>query len=117
MSEDVPDELKPGARSSYTRRITDDDINAFTELSGDRGRHHVQRDEAGRLMAHGLLTATLPTILGGAVNYMAREMRFEFLGAVYGGDTLTCDGVVESVVAQRSRYKVAFTFEVRNQRG
>lgn len=117
MTSDLPASLQPGATSRWTREITDEDIARFAEASGDRGRHHLERDEKGRLLAHGLLTATLPTKLGGDMNYMARTMNFEFLKAVYGGDELTCVGTVVSAVAQSSRYKVNLSFEVRNKEG
>ncbi len=97
--------------------ITAEDIARFAELSGDRGRQHLEADASGRLMAHGLLTATLPTKLGGDVNFMARTMTFDFLKPVYAGDELTCDGVVESSALQATRIKVRFAFEVRNQDG
>ncbi len=45
------------------------------------------------LMAHGLLTATLPTKLGGDLNYIARTMEFEFLRPVYAGEELRCVGI------------------------
>ncbi len=116
-TEPLPQSLRPGAKRAFTRTITDDDIARFAVVSGDRGRHHVERDAAGKLMAHGLLTATLPTKIGGELHYMARRMEFEFLAPVHGGDTLTCEGVVKSCVAQSTRYKIAFTFEIRNQDG
>ena len=109
--------LKAGATLSWSRTITDEDIERFAELSGDKGAHHLDRDALGRLMAHGLLTATLPTKLGGDVDFMARTMQFEFLRPVYGGDVLTCRGLVEAVVPQRTRFKVKFAFEIVNQRG
>jgi 3-hydroxybutyryl-CoA dehydratase len=114
---ELPETLRPGAASRWARTITEDDVVRFVELSGDRGRHHLERDDKGRLLAHGLLTATLPTKLGGDMNYIARTMEFEFLKAVYAGDALTCDGTVVSTIAQRARYKVRFAFEVRNQNG
>src|SRR5437879_4138506 len=111
------DPLKAGASYSFSRRISDEEIAKFAELSGDKGNHHLERDAQGRLMAHGLLTATLPTKLGGDLDYMVRTMHFEFLKAVYGGDELTCLGTVESVVVQSVRLKVKFLFEIKNQRG
>lgn len=114
---DIPEALRPGARTRWTRAITESDVARFAELSGDRGRHHLERDERGRLMAHGLLTATLPTKLGGDMNFIARTMEFEFVKAVYAGDALTCEGVVVATVVQRARFKVRFAFEVRNQDG
>jgi 3-hydroxybutyryl-CoA dehydratase len=113
----LPERLRPGAASRWTRTITEEDVRRFAELTGDKGRHHLERDEQGRLMAHGLLTASLPTKLGGDHDYMAREMVFEFLKPVYAGDTLTCEGKVESAAEQSSRFKVRFSFAVANQRG
>jgi 3-hydroxybutyryl-CoA dehydratase len=117
LSLELPEALRPGAASRWTRAITEADVARFAELSGDRGRQHLERDVKGRLMAHGLLTATLPTKLGGDMNYIARTMEFEFVKAVYAGDELTCDGTVLATIAQRARFKVRFAFEVRNQDG
>lgn len=114
---ELPARLRPGATSRWSRRITEQDVRAFAELSGDKGRHHLQPDAEGRLMAHGLLTATLPTKLGGDHDYMAREMRFTFVRPVYAGDELLCEGRVESAVRQSTRYRVRFSFTVVNQRG
>ena len=108
-------QLAPGARFSWSRRVTDEDILRFAELSGDRGRHHVQKDERGRLMAHGLLSATLPTKLGGDMDFIARSMRFEFVRPVYGGDTLTCEGIVESARRKPLSLRLELSFQVRNQ--
>ncbi|MEK7858651.1 MAG: MaoC family dehydratase N-terminal domain-containing protein [Elusimicrobiota bacterium] len=110
-------EVKAGQVIEYRRTITEEDVARFAELSGDKGRHHLQRDEQGRLMAHGLLTATLPTKLGGDLDYMARTMHFDFQKAVYGGDALLCKGLVESVIVQSTRLKVRFAFEISNQHG
>lgn len=117
MSEDFPAALRPGAVTRWTRTITREDILRFGELSGDQGRHHVQPDAKGRLMAQGLLTATLPTKLGGDMNYVAKTMTFDFVKAVWSGDVLACEGVVASAAAQSARWRVRLTFEVRNQDG
>ncbi len=87
--------LQVGDTRGFTRTFSDADILAFADLSGDRGRHHVARDPSGRLMAQGLLTATLPTKIGGDLNYVAREMEFVFLAPVWSGDTVRCMTVVE----------------------
>lgn len=117
MKDELPSVLRPGAVSSWTRVITDADIRRFCEVSQDRGRHHVEPDARGRLLAHGLLTATLPTKLGGDLDYVARTMTFEFLKPVYSGDSLTAEGVVASAAVQSSRYRVRLAFSVRNQDG
>jgi acyl dehydratase len=113
----VPLELKEGQTIVFERPITEDDIRKFADLSGDKGRHHLEKDEQGRLMAHGLLTATLPTKLGGDLNYVARRMVFDFHKPVYSGDVLTCVGTVKNATRQSRRIKARFHFDIKNQRG
>jgi hypothetical protein len=43
-------------------------MTCFADVSRDRGIHHVKSDEDGRLLVHGLLTATIPTKLGGDID-------------------------------------------------
>ncbi|HEY7784243.1 MAG TPA: MaoC family dehydratase [Pyrinomonadaceae bacterium] len=76
---------------SWERTFTEDDIRLFARLSGDEGEHHLVPDSRGRLMAHGLLTATLPTKIGGDINFIAQEMNFYFLRPVFSGDTVRCE--------------------------
>jgi acyl dehydratase len=112
-----PPEPKAGLTLKWTRAITLEDVRRFGELSGDLGAHHLTPDAQGRLQAHGLLTATLPTKLGGDLNYVAHAMKFDFLRAVYSGDTLTCTGTVETAALRPTRWKVKFSFQVVNQAG
>ena len=76
---------------SWERTFTHEDVGKFAEVSGDRGVHHVQAGVTGRLLVHGLLTATLPTKIGGDLNFLAQEMVFHFLRPVYTGDTIRCE--------------------------
>ena len=119
MSEGVPVnyQIQPGLRLEWSRTIIEEDVRKFSEISGDRGVHHVQPDAMGRLLVQGLLTATLPTKLGGDLNFIARTMSFEFLKPVYAGETLHCVGVVESAIAKSNRWKVRLSFSVTNQEG
>lgn len=113
----MTEELKPGRRMEWRRTFTESEVRAFAELSGDKGSHHLARDEKGRLMIHGLLTASLPTKLGGDLDFIARTMSFEFLRPVYAGEELLCVGVVESVVPEPRRWAVSFSFQVTNAKG
>jgi 3-hydroxybutyryl-CoA dehydratase len=45
-------------------------------------------------MVHGLLLGTLPTMVGGELNFLAREMTFEFLRPVFTGEPVQCDVVL-----------------------
>lgn len=110
-------ELAPGHTLEWTRTFAESEVRGFAELTGDKGAHHVEPDEKGRLMVHGLLTATLPTKLGGDLNYIARTMTFEFLRPVYAGEPMRCVGVVETVEARADRLNVSFRYHVENPRG
>jgi 3-hydroxybutyryl-CoA dehydratase len=109
--------LQIGATNAWERTFTEEDVRLFATTSGDQGIHHITPDEQGRLMVHGLLTATLPTKLGGDLNYIARELTFEFLRPVYVGDTIRCESTIASLEPQNGRLKMASTFTCHNQHG
>lgn len=110
-------EIKAGDRIEWKRSFTEADVRRFAELSGDKGAHHVSPDGQGRLLVHGLLTATLPTKLGGDMDFLARTMSFEFLRPAYAGTLLTCLGLVERAEPRPGRLKVAFSFAVTDDSG
>ena len=109
--------IEAGRCVEWARTFSVEDVRAFAELSGDKGAQHLAPDAKGRLMVHGLLTATLPTKLGGDMDYIAGDMHFDFVRPVYAGETLTCVGVVESVERQPKRDLVTFSFTVTNGAG
>lgn len=109
--------MKIGDQISWQRTFTEADIRAFTVLSGDAGEHHLLPDAQGRLMAHGLLTATLPTKIGGDMNFIAREMTFHFQRPVFSGDTIVCEVTVSSLDRAEQLTNIATTFVCRNQHG
>ena len=82
--------MKVGDTLSWRGTFSEEDIQLFTRLSGDGGEHHLVPDEQGRIMAHGLLTATLPTKIGGDMNLIARDLSFRFHRPVFAGDTIEC---------------------------
>lgn len=110
-------DVQEGEVRTYERTFTEEEIRAFAELSGDTGEQHVERDAEGRLMAQGLLTATLPTKIGGEMNYVARTMEFEFHRPVYAGDTVTCETEIEELDEREQRTLMSATFVCRNQDG
>jgi 3-hydroxybutyryl-CoA dehydratase len=107
--------MKVGDKLSWTRKFSEDDIRNFAGLSGDAGTHHLEPDEQGRLMAHGLLTATLPTKIGGDLNFIAREMTFLFHRPVFAGDTITCDVTLVELEPGEQFTRVVSTWVCRNQ--
>jgi 3-hydroxybutyryl-CoA dehydratase len=91
-------DLRVGQRATFSKVITQADIQAFAELTGDRNPLHL--DEAfarqsrfGRPIAHGALVAgVLSAALGmvlpgpGAI-YLSQTLKF--LRPVFPGDTVT----------------------------
>jgi 3-hydroxybutyryl-CoA dehydratase len=109
--------MQVGDTAYWERTFTVDDVLLFGQLSGDQGIHHMRQDESGRLMVQGLLTATLPTKLGGDMNYIARELTFEFLRPVFTGDTIRCETTIIQYEPAEGYIKMAATWVCRNQQG
>ena len=108
--------LTLGATSSRTRTITEADIRAFAEVSGDTNPIHLDAEYAAttvfqRPIAHGMLTASMISqILGtdlpglGTI-YLSQSMNFK--APVYIGDTITAN---ITLVKYRDDKRIA-TFE------
>ena len=109
--------MKVGDVITWERTFTAEDVRRFAEYSGDEGEHHRRPDESGRLMVHGLLTATLPTKVGGDINFIARQMTFRFLRPVYSGDTVRCEVKVEELADAGAYTKLKSSWVCRNQHG
>ncbi|MGG3563322.1 hotdog domain-containing protein [Neobacillus rhizosphaerae] len=108
--------LKVGKIITFERTFTVRDVELFTEVSGDAGIHHLTPDEQGRLVVQGLLTATLPTKVGGDHNVLARNMNFEFLRPVFTGDTIICEVTIEKYERQENnRTAIIASFLCKNQ--
>jgi 3-hydroxybutyryl-CoA dehydratase len=107
--------MKVGDRLSWERTFTLDDVRLFGQFSGDEGEHHVRPDEAGRVMVHGLLTATLPTKVGGDINFIARDMHFHFHRPVFAGDTISCEVEIVELEEAAEFYHLKSSWTCRNQ--
>jgi 3-hydroxybutyryl-CoA dehydratase len=109
--------LKVGDIISFERTFNRKDVVLFTGISGDEGIHHLTPDEQGKLVVQGLLTATLPTKVGGDHNVLAREMNFEFLRPVLTGDTIMCEVKIEKYErTENGRTAIMASFLCRNQK-
>ena len=109
--------MRVGETISWRRTFTENDIRLFNQMSGDQGVHHITPDEKGRLMVHGLLTATIPTKIGGDMNFIAREMKFQFYRPVFAGDTVECEVTVVLLEPAEEYTNVHTEFVCRNQFG
>ncbi|AKR11250.1 (R)-specific enoyl-CoA hydratase [Bacillus cereus BAG1X2-3] len=107
--------IKVGDVFKYERRFTEEEVFEFANITGDKGRHHVEYDENGRLMVHGLLTASIGTKVGEELHYIARELVSEFIRPVFTGDTITCELTLTNVEQMEGYKKVSIESVYRNQ--
>ncbi|MFI5273613.1 MAG: MaoC/PaaZ C-terminal domain-containing protein, partial [Ktedonobacterales bacterium] len=64
-------------------------------VTGDFNPYHLDAMFAaesffGRRIVPGLLTGSMITHIGGLIGFLATEMHFAYVAAVYIGDTVTC---------------------------
>ena len=109
--------MKIGDTMRWSRTFSEEDIRLFAQVSGDKGEHHFVPDGQGRLMAHGLLTATLPTKIGGDLNLIAKEMTFRFHRPVFAGDTIECVVTLTSAIPGDGFVTVESEWRCTNQHG
>ncbi|WP_252312302.1 MaoC family dehydratase N-terminal domain-containing protein [Sinobaca sp. H24] len=109
--------IKPGDIFREEKTFQREEVRHFAEITGDTGKHHMEEDEKGRVMVHGLLTASIGTKIGGDLHYIARELNSEFLRPVFSGDTVTCELEILTVDKQEARRVVSLRSTYRNQDG
>ncbi|KQL54243.1 enoyl-CoA hydratase [Heyndrickxia shackletonii] len=109
--------MKIGDIYTWERTFTKEEVLEFGRFSGDQGKHHVEPDENGRIMVQGLLTASIGTKIGGDLNYIAREMVYEFIRPVFIGDTITCEITIKNVEQSECFKTVELETVYRNQKG
>ena len=106
--------IKVGDVFKYERRFTEEEVLNLQILQ-DKGRHHMEYDENGRLMVHGLLTASIGTKVGEELHYIARELVSEFIRPVFTGDTITCELTLTNIEQMEGYKKVSIESVYRNQ--
>jgi acyl dehydratase len=114
MTDDAP---AVGDTHTYERTFTAEDVKRFGELSGDTQPIHTDPDEEGRLVVQGLLTATLPTKIGGDLEVLATRMEYEFHKPVYTGETITCVWTNDAVTERSDRYDLSVSLSCTNESG
>ena len=98
--------FKPGDTASLSRIISDDDIRAFAEATGDRNPLHLDEEFAkqtrfGRRIAHGMLSASLISAViasempGEGSIYLGQTL--QFVAPVFPGDTVTARVTVSGI--------------------
>jgi 3-hydroxybutyryl-CoA dehydratase len=98
--------LSVGDAAEISRTVTEEDVRAFAELTGDHNPVHLDEEYAagtrfGRRIAHGMLGASLISAVlanelpGRGTVYLSQTLRFT--APVFLGDTVTARVVVKQV--------------------
>ncbi len=98
--------MKIGDSFAVTRKITDDLIRRFADVSGDRNPIHLDEEFAkdtrfGKRIAHGMLSASfISAVLGYKLNvrkivYLGQTLRFTHPAFI--GDSVTASATVKSI--------------------
>jgi acyl dehydratase len=106
-----------GETATFTRTFTNEEVERFAELSQDEGYHHLVADEDDQVVLHGLLTASMPTKLGGDIDFLARTMEFEFPRPAYTGVEITCTTTYESVEERDGHTELEASFVCETEHG
>ncbi|GIK16033.1 MAG: dehydratase [Planctomycetota bacterium] len=111
--------LKVGDAGSFSKTITEHDVFAFADASGDFNPLHIDEEYArrsafGRRIAHGILTAgIISTVLGSEIPGLGTifvQLEIRFLKPVFIGDTVTARAVVMEIInPKRVRLLVSCT--------
>lgn len=97
-------EIELGARASFRRKITNQDIDDFGRLSGDISPLHTDNCYAagtiyGERLVHGMFLASLVSCLVGmhmpGRRSVCLSQEFDFVGPVYAGDEVEVIGEVK----------------------
>lgn len=89
------DSIQVGQTFTFRRTFTEGDVALFCGVTGDYNPYHIddlfmQSSWFGHRIIPGLLTSSMITHIGGMIGFLATEMHFEYVTAVYIGDTITC---------------------------
>ena len=104
-------DIEVGMRGEFAKCLTDDDIHAFAEASGDHNPVHLDDDYArrtqfGERICHGMLTAGLISAVFGSVFpgpgwiYVSQSLRFR--APVSVGQEVTASVEVTNVIPEKN---------------
>ena len=105
------DELEIGQTARFTREVTDADIQAFADVSGDNNPVHLDPEFAaehtpfGGCIAHGILSASyistvVGTILPGPGSIYINQL-LKFRAPVKAGDVVVTEAEVTDLIEKR----------------
>lgn len=100
----------------YKRTFTKDEVDDFIKLAKYTGKHHIIPNEDNEVMIQGLLTATLPTTIGGEHDILMYKMIYNLLKPVYTSDEIICKVKVDELFEKNGQNRINFTFSCINQK-
>ncbi len=104
------EDLKPGMSDSYTRTITEADIQNFADVSGDNNPVHLDEEYAAgtrfkHRIAHGMLSASfISTVVGTRLpgpGCIYVNQTLKFVRPVYIGDEVTTTAEITKIDDKR----------------
>ena len=109
------EDLKVGQKAVLTKKITENDINRFSEITGDDNPVHVNEDFAKhtifkKRIAHGFLSASLiSTVIatklpGPGSIYINQSLKF--LAPVYIDEEISVNVIVLEINSEKKRVKL-----------
>lgn len=104
------DELEVGQSAEYSKRVTDEDVRSFAQITGDFNPVHVDEEAAaksrfGGRIAHGMLSAGLVSaaianqLPGPGSIYLAQTLRFT--APVRLDDTITVRLTITELLSKK----------------
>ena len=108
--------FKQGQEFTYERSFTKEDVKGFIDLAHYTGRHHEEENQDGEIMIQGLLTATLPTTLGGEYDRLVYQMLYDLTKPVETGDHIICQIRIDQAEEKRDKIHYKLDFQCKNQK-
>lgn len=117
------EDIRVGQSAEYSKVVSDEDVRAFAQITGDFNPVHIDEEAAKRTrfggrIAHGMLSAGLVSaaiankLPGAGSIYLGQALRFT--APVRIGDTIT---VSLSVLELMSKKRIRLATVCRNQKG
>ncbi len=100
---------------NYERSFSRTDILEFARLTGDLGSHHV--DTTKRVIAQGLLFASIVTKIGGDMNYIAKSMEIYIAFPVFEDEKIFGQLTITRLLKKPNRIKLEMDCKCFNSEG
>jgi acyl dehydratase len=113
-----------GQHATFTKTFTEEDMQHFIAITGDRNPLHVdeefaRRTQFGRRVLQGMLTASIFSTMVGMLlpgtGAIYRSQTLNFLLPVFLGDTVTAHFVVRAI--DRSKHRLTIDAWIENAAG